>query len=49
MVAALALALTFVVVDVVGEGSCPASADVSRRLSDLLPVTDSATAAPHLA
>ena len=49
MVAALALGLTFVSVDVVGEGSCPPPADVSRRLADLLPAAGSPPAAPHLA
>ena len=37
MVAALALGLTLVAVDVVGEGACPAPADVSRNLAELVP------------
>jgi len=37
MVAALALGLTFVAVDVVGEGTCPAPADVGRALANLVP------------
>lgn len=37
MVAALALGLTFLAIDVVGEGSCPEPADVGRRVANLVP------------
>lgn len=37
MVAALALGLTFVAVDVSGEGACPTPADVGRALANLVP------------
>src|SRR5262245_53120987 len=42
MLGVVAIGLLLAGVDVVGDGPCPAPADVSRRLAELLPAADTA-------